>query len=183
MLLRALAATSAEGWEEEDEKLRSRVDVDRIENVVGANDDDGEEGPLKQPALPSTFGSFLSARGTALAPPHVLHAEDAKGRGKRREREKNERTEKRKQGGDAADSTDVATEREREGRSRLLLALFSNPNSTKKKNSPRNPKPASAGESKEKLPSAKRTALSDSLAAAKGRFLPSSPSPSASAAG
>ena len=76
MLLRALAATSAEGWEEEDEKLRSRVD-DRIKNVV----DDGQ-GPLKQPALPSTFGSFLGARGSVFGTSDARRAEDAKDRGK-----------------------------------------------------------------------------------------------------
>jgi len=88
MLLRALAATSAEGWEEEDEKLRSRVD-DRIKNVV----DDGQ-GPLKQPALPSTFGSFLGAQGSVFGTSDARRAEDAKDRGK----EESERTKKRERG-------------------------------------------------------------------------------------
>ena len=96
LVLRALAATSAEGWEEEDEKLRSRAvsDVDRIKNVVVGADDGEEEGggPLKQPAaLPTTFGSFLGARGAALGGSHVRHAEDAKGRGKEEQRSQVER--------------------------------------------------------------------------------------------
>lgn len=74
MLLRALAATSAEGWEEEAEKL-SQIDRIRTVNV------DEIDAPLKQQpapaALPSTFGSFLAARRVASS--------DARGRGERKD--------------------------------------------------------------------------------------------------
>ncbi len=136
MLLRALAATSAEGWEEEDEKLRSQVDADRIKNVVG--DDDDGEGPLKQPALPATFGSFLGARGAALGMSAALHADDTKDRGKEG-RERLEERKKKKTGG----RNGFSLCRGRDASKNLVRCSLSNPTSpptprpTKLKQQPR----------------------------------------------
>ena len=91
MLLRALAATSAEGWEEEEEEqAKMRSVANAIKNVV--DDSDENVGPLKQPA-PSTFGSFLGARGDLSSVRRP--AEYSKDRGKRRERKKRKRERKR----------------------------------------------------------------------------------------
>ena len=180
MLLRALAATSAEGWEEEEEKLRSRDD--RIKNAGNViNDDDGR--PLKQPAS-STFGSFLGARRATWEPSSPRSAEYEKECGKRR-RERRERKEEKER-----EATRLI-ERDARGEKNSFLALFFHRTNTPKHSAPadrnRNPKTVPA-EAQENLPSNKKKqhALSDSLTAAKGRFLPltsssSTPSSSASA--